>query len=187
MVLPLLKVGSLFVKSLAKPFSKQVKAVASKSPRFHDSMVWVARGFYKIDLYLTKISGDTTRKATQLNVNSAIDLGSEMASEFFLLAVAVGLLAYENNRSAEKEKKKEEALSSRFQSLEETIKQQNETIDQLKSMVGQMNNAGSIVLPAGASESHVASSNSNMSPKQMAFRIPEYDSILKVDKGHVVL
>ncbi|EFA79144.1 optic atrophy 3-like family protein [Heterostelium album PN500] len=119
MVLPLLKVGSLFIKSLAKPFSKQIKIVASKSPRFHASV----------------LSGDSTRKAAQLNVNSAIDLGSEMASEFFLLSVAVGLLLFENKRSADKDKKKEETLNAKFNSLEENIRAQSDEIDLLRKQI----------------------------------------------------
>ncbi|EGG21939.1 optic atrophy 3-like family protein [Cavenderia fasciculata] len=123
MVLPLLKVGSLLVKSLAKPFSKQIKVVASKSPAFHTCVVSIARGFHKL--------GDVAKRNTELNVNSAIDLGSEMASEFFLLSVAVGLLLFENKRSAQKEHNKEEALNNRFKKLEEQSKQQQELIDSM--------------------------------------------------------
>jgi len=36
--------------------------------------------------------GERIGEARPLNVNSAIDLGAEIASEFFLLSVAIGLL-----------------------------------------------------------------------------------------------
>eukprot|EP01133_Synstelium_polycarpum_P008996 gene8996-10552_t len=56
-----------------------------------------------------------------------------MASEFFLLAVAVGLMVYESDRSSQKEAKKEEALNNRFTTMESVIKEQNETISQLQN------------------------------------------------------
>ncbi|KAN0015201.1 hypothetical protein ACTFIU_001527 [Dictyostelium citrinum] len=135
MVLPLLKVGSLLIKSLAKPLSKQIKVRASKSPIFHDRVVRGARLWHKLDLKLTKFNGDTTRKPTDLNVNAAIDLGTEIVSEAFLLSVAIGLLLYENSRSSEKDKKKEETLQNRFKNLEEKIEVQQETINNLTNVI----------------------------------------------------
>jgi len=139
MVLPLLKVGSLVVKSLAKPFSKQIKIGAAKSPYFHDKMVKMARLWYKVDLKLSKFSGDTTRKPLELNVNAAIDLGAEMLSEAFLLAVALSLLVLENKRSAAKDQKKEEALAQKFEALEEIIESQNHSIKELQDALNAVN------------------------------------------------
>ncbi|KYQ88947.1 optic atrophy 3-like family protein [Tieghemostelium lacteum] len=135
MVLPLLKVGSLFIKSVAKPFSKQIKIQASKSPVFHGYIVKMARIWYKLDLRLSKFTGDTTRKPVELNVNAAIDLGAEMVSEVFLLSVAVGLLIIENKRSSAKDQKKEEALNKRFSDLESTVQLQQEQIKNLESII----------------------------------------------------
>ncbi|KAM9976911.1 hypothetical protein ACTFIR_010760 [Dictyostelium discoideum] len=135
MVLPLLKVGSLLIKSLAKPLSKQIKIRASKSPIFHDRVVRGARLWHKFDLKLTKFNGDTTRKPVDLNVNAAIDLGTEIVSEAFLLSVAIGLLLYETSRSSEKDKKKEEALQNRFKNLEEKLEVQQETINNLTNVI----------------------------------------------------
>ncbi|EGC31450.1 hypothetical protein DICPUDRAFT_11174, partial [Dictyostelium purpureum] len=131
MVLPMLKLGSLFIKSLAKPFSKQIKAAASKSPAFHDRVVRMARVWHKLEIRLSRFTGDNSRRVTELNVNAAIDLGTEMVSEAFLLSVAMGLLVYENSRSAEKDKKKEEKIQNGFKSLEEKIESQNDTIEKL--------------------------------------------------------
>ncbi|KAK5580905.1 hypothetical protein RB653_000929 [Dictyostelium firmibasis] len=135
MVFPLLKVGSLLVKSLAKPLSKQIKDRVNKSPVWHDRVVRGARLWHRLDLKLTKFSGDNSRKPTDLNVNAAIALGSEIVSEAFLLSVAVGLLLYETSRSSEKDKKKEETLQNRFKRLEEKTEIQQETINNLTNVI----------------------------------------------------
>ncbi|KAF2072498.1 hypothetical protein CYY_006185 [Polysphondylium violaceum] len=139
MVLPLLKVGSLVIKSLAKPFSKQIKFAAAKSPIFHANIISMARLWYKVDLKLSKFSGDTTRKPLELNVNAAIDLGAEMLSEAFLLAVALSLLVLENKRSSAKDQKKEEALAQKFTDLENIIENQNASIKELQDALNAVN------------------------------------------------
>jgi hypothetical protein len=64
--------------------------------------------------------GERIGEARPLNVNAAIDLGSELASEFFLLSVAVGLLAFENYRSSQKDAAKTADLSRKLESLQVT-------------------------------------------------------------------
>ena len=43
MVLPLLKVGALFVRTASKPLANAVKARATKHPRFRDFIIYVAQ------------------------------------------------------------------------------------------------------------------------------------------------
>eukprot|EP01132_Coremiostelium_polycephalum_P009050 gene9050-11085_t len=172
MVLPLMKVAALLIKSIAKPLSKQLKVQVSKSPRIHDSFVGMARLWHKLDVKLSRFTGDTTRKSAELNVNAAIDLGSEMVSEGFLLVVAISILLYENNKSSVKEQKKEELLNNRFKSLEETVQSQSETIKDLQSTIDRLYSENillkinhpqppTLILPAPTSPSPQSPTSSN--------------------------
>jgi len=136
MVLPLLKVASLVIKSASKPFAKQIKIQTAKNPRFHNFVVTCAQGWHNaVEGRMSLFVGDRTKQPRPLNVNAAIDLGAELASEGFLLAIAVALLIVEYNRGANKDKQKEEALKSKFQKLESKIELQQTEIDRLRDLL----------------------------------------------------
>jgi len=132
MVLPLIKVASLVIKSASKPFAKQIKKTAANNPRFQSVVVLCARTWHSAEGRMSIFVGDRIGAPKQLNVQAAVDLGSELASEGFLLAIAVALLFLENKRSSNKDKKKEEQLQARFNALEDTLEKQNTTINLLQ-------------------------------------------------------
>lgn len=134
MVLPLIKVVSLVIKSASKPFAKQIKLQTAKNPKFHNFVVKCAQTWYNTEGKMSLFVGDKT-KQRPLNVNAAIDLGAELASEGFLLAIAVGLLVLEYNRGAKKDKQKEEALKQKFQQIETVLQEQREEISKLRKDV----------------------------------------------------
>jgi len=79
--------------------------------------------------------GDKTKQTRPLNVNAAIDLGAELASEGFLLAIALALLVLEYNRGAKNDKIKADQLKNRFQKLESELEAQRTEIDTLKKLL----------------------------------------------------
>jgi len=136
MVLPLIKVASLVIKSASKPFAKQIKLQTAKNPKFHNFVVKCAQTWHNTEGRMSLFVGDKTKQAQRpLNVNAAIDLGAELASEGFLLTIAVALLILEYNRGANKDKQKEDALKQKFQGLEATLQGQQAEIDRLKQIV----------------------------------------------------
>eukprot|EP00026_Physarum_polycephalum_P018729 Phypoly_transcript_20424.p1 GENE.Phypoly_transcript_20424~~Phypoly_transcript_20424.p1 ORF type:complete len:156 (+),score=32.13 Phypoly_transcript_20424:193-660(+) len=135
MVLPLIKVASLVIKSASKPFAKQIKKTAANNPRFQTVVVGCARAWHNAEGKMSIFVGDRIKEPKQLNVAAAVDLGSELASEGFLLGIAVVLLFLENKRSSNKDKKKEEQLQNKFIQLEDTIQKQKDAIDTLQAQV----------------------------------------------------
>jgi len=82
--------------------------------------------------------GDKTKQPRPLNVNAAIDLGAELASEGFLLAIAVALLVLEYNRGAKKDKQKEENLQNKFRHMESRLELQQVEINDLKKLLSEI-------------------------------------------------
>lgn len=79
--------------------------------------------------------GDRAKEPKQLNVAAAVDLGSELASEGFLLSIAVILLLLENKRSSNKDKQKEEKIKTRFHELEDEVAAQKTAIEGLQAQL----------------------------------------------------
>jgi len=84
---------------------------------------------------MSRFVGDRQNSPKQLNAAAAVDLGSELASEGFLLIIAVVLLVLENRRSSNKDKKKEDQIKDKFAELEDNIAKQKESIDNLQSQI----------------------------------------------------
>jgi len=135
MVLPLIKVASLVIKSASKPFAKQIKRTAANNPKFQTVVVGCARAWHNAEGRMSIFVGDRVMEPKQLNIAAAVDLGSELASEGFLLSIAVILLLLENKRTANKDKKKEEQLQNRFNQLEDALEKQKQSIDSLQAQV----------------------------------------------------
>jgi len=122
------------IKSASKPFAKQIKLQTAKNPKFHNFVVSCAQTWHQQEGRMSMFVGDKT-KQRPLNVNAAVDLGAELASEGFLLAIAVALLVVEYNRGAKKDKQKEEALQQNFHRLKTTLQEQQAEIDELKKLL----------------------------------------------------
>jgi hypothetical protein len=107
---PLAKLVSLFIKTLAKPVAKQVKHQFVKQPLTRSALVWVGQTEHSVATRM-KIwsSGYKVRSVSKLEEDKALSLGADLLSETFLFTVSGAIVVYEYNRSKEKESKKEEA------------------------------------------------------------------------------
>jgi hypothetical protein len=123
------------IKSASKPFAKQIKLQAAKNAQFHNIVVKCAQTWHYAEGRMSLFVGDKSKQPRPLNVNAAIDLGAELASEGFLLAIAVALLVLEYNRSTNKDKQKEEALKMKFLKLETALQEQQTEIAGLKETI----------------------------------------------------
>jgi len=141
MDLPLIKIASLVIKSASKPFAKQIKLQTAKNPKFHSFVVKCAQTWHNTEGRMSLFVGDQTKQPRPLNVNAAIDLGAELASEGFLLAIAVTLLVVEYNRGAKKDKQKEDNLKSKFLHLESELEHQQTEIHNIKKLLSEIPNA----------------------------------------------
>ncbi|KAF7803381.1 OPA3-like protein [Senna tora] len=126
MVLPLLKLGTLVVKTLSKPVASRLKQQAAIHPRFRQYIVTIAQTNHRITTRMQRrIYGHATDvEIRPLNEEKAVQAAVDLIGELFVFSVAGVLLIFEVQRSARSEARKEER---RKQELE-AVRQRNEEI-----------------------------------------------------------
>mmetsp|Transcript_46546 Transcript_46546/g.113369 ORF Transcript_46546/g.113369 Transcript_46546/m.113369 type:complete len:235 (-) Transcript_46546:1719-2423(-) len=145
--LPLTKLASLLVKTLAKPLSKRIKHDFSRFDSTKRLLVWIGQTNHTVTSYMQIwSSGYRVRNIKPLESEKALKDGAEFVGESFIFSVSVGLLLWEYNRSAEiskqkSEKKRQEikkeqarlqaklhALDVRLKAVEDTVKEQTDSL-----------------------------------------------------------
>ncbi|XP_061341597.1 OPA3-like protein [Gastrolobium bilobum] len=126
MVLPLLKLGTLLVKTLSKPVASRLKQQAAIHPRFRQLIINMAQFNHQVTTKMQRrIYGHATDvEIRPLNEEKAVQAAVDLIGELFVFSVAGVLLIFEVQRSARSEARKEEL---RKQELE-AVKQKNEDL-----------------------------------------------------------
>jgi len=108
--LPLAKLASLLIKTLAKPVAKRIKSQGAKIDFTKKSLVWVGQTSHALTTRMTIwSSGYKVRSIAKIEEEAALTRGADIMSEAFIFSVSGALLVYEYHRSSEKDRKKEEA------------------------------------------------------------------------------
>ncbi len=138
-VLPLIKVGALIVKSVSKPIAKKIKNSAVKNPRVQSLMINCARLWHRGETRMQVFVGERQKgsQRKELNERAAIELGAELASEGFLLIVAIALLAFEATRNNAKEKDKKQEMEQRLKNMERAIEQHQMELNYWRRLNGE--------------------------------------------------
>ncbi|CAB9500738.1 atrophy 3 protein homolog [Seminavis robusta] len=138
--LPLAKIGTLFIKTLAKPVSKRIKKDFSRFEQTRRMLVGIGQLSNQVTSRMAIWSeGYTVRKINPLSDDKALTTGADLVGETFVLSVSVGTVIWEYNRSAEKARLKEEklratakaerdALQANFLALDERLKALEEVV-----------------------------------------------------------
>lgn len=110
-MLPLLKLGTLALKTLSKPIAARLKQQAGIHPKFRNIIVTVAQANHRITTNMQRrIYGHATDvEIRPLNEEKAVQAAVDLIGEAFIFSVAVAALFFEVQRSARSEAKKEEA------------------------------------------------------------------------------
>ncbi|WJX26709.1 hypothetical protein P8452_15602 [Trifolium repens] len=123
-MLPLLKLGTLALKTLSKPVAGKLKQQASIHPRFRQLIIDMAQKNHQITTKMQRrIYGHATDvEIRPLNEEKAVQAAVDLIGEVFVFSVAVLALIFEVQRSARSEARKEEI---RKQELE-AVRQKND-------------------------------------------------------------
>ncbi|XVF25727.1 hypothetical protein REPUB_Repub13aG0238600 [Reevesia pubescens] len=126
MVLPLLKLGTLALKTLSKPVAYRLKRQAGVAPRFRQFIVSIAQANHRITTRMQRkiYSHATDVEIHPLDEEKAVQAAVDLIGELFAFTVAGAVLIFEVQRSSRSEAKKEEV---RRQDLE-AMKQRNEDL-----------------------------------------------------------
>ncbi|KAL8249443.1 hypothetical protein R6Q59_006311 [Mikania micrantha] len=133
MVLPLLKLGTLALKTLSKPIAKNLKQQAAIHPQLRTSIIAFAQANHRLT---TKIQRRIYGHATDVEIRpldeeKAVQAAGDLISELFVFSVAGAALIFEVQRSSRSEAKKEEARRLEM----EILRQRDETLaDELERL-----------------------------------------------------
>ncbi|CAL5412280.1 hypothetical protein ACSBR2_014576 [Camellia fascicularis] len=143
MVLPLLKLGTLALKTLSKPIAARLKKEAGLHPKFRQSIINMAQANHRFTTTIQRsIYGHATNvEIRPLNEKNAVQSAVDLLGEVFVFSVAGVALIFEVQRSSRSEAKKEELRKQELQGIRlrdeelarevELLKQKLEELQQL--------------------------------------------------------
>lgn len=121
--LPIAKLASLLIKTLAKPMSKKVKLEFSRYETTQNILVAIGQSTHSLTSRMKIWSeGYVVRSIKPLDRETAMTGGSEFVGEAFLFSVAGGLVVWEYNKKAEEDMVKKAKAAAVTRRVEERIR-----------------------------------------------------------------
>ncbi|KAH7861414.1 hypothetical protein Vadar_025810 [Vaccinium darrowii] len=133
MVLPVLKLGTLAIRTIAKPIANRLKKNAGLHPKFREFIINIAQANHRFSTTVQRrIYGRSTEiEIRPLNEERAIQSASDLLGELFIFSVAGLALIYEVQRNSRSEARKEEL---RKKELEAAKKRNDELAKELENL-----------------------------------------------------
>ncbi|XP_010279218.1 PREDICTED: OPA3-like protein [Nelumbo nucifera] len=127
MILPVVKLGTLALKTACKPVAARLKKEAGLHPRFRQFIINIAQANHRFTTTMQRrIYGHATDvEIRPLNEEKAVQVASDLLGELFVFTVAGAAVIFEVQRSSRSEARKE---ALRRQELE-AMKQKDEELE----------------------------------------------------------
>ncbi|URD93085.1 Optic atrophy 3 protein (OPA3) [Musa troglodytarum] len=131
MLLPVVKLGSLVLRTLSKPIASRLKQQTGNYPRFREYIIGLAQANHRFTTTIQRrLYGQATDvKIRPLNEEKAVQAAADLIGELFVFSVAGAAIIFEVQRSARSEARKEE---SRRQELEAMKQKEQELAKELE-------------------------------------------------------
>ncbi|KAF2295043.1 hypothetical protein GH714_031222 [Hevea brasiliensis] len=126
MILPVVKLGTLALRTICKPIANRLKKEAGLHPRFRQFIINIAQANHRFTTTVQRhIYGHATNVAIRpLDEEKAVQAAADLIGELFVFTVAAAAVTFEVQRSSRSEARKEEM---RIRELQE-MKQKDEEI-----------------------------------------------------------
>lgn len=120
--LPLTKLASLLVKTLAKPLSKRIKTQFSRNNTTKAILIGIGQTSHSVTSRMQIWSaGYRVKKISPLEPEKALQDGAEFVGESFIFFVSGYLVVWEYRRSNESTQEKNEKLQAKLNALDERL------------------------------------------------------------------
>ncbi|XP_057794922.1 OPA3-like protein [Salvia miltiorrhiza] len=148
MVLPVIKLGSLFVRTISKPIATRLKQAAVYHPKFRGLIINLAQGYHRLTTIMQRhtLGRSTALEIRPLNEERAVEAATDLLRELFVFSVAGFAMLFEVQRNTRSEAKKEElrkqqieVMKLRNKALEEEMKHLAQRMEQLEMAAKQRN------------------------------------------------
>ncbi|KAG8848140.1 hypothetical protein FRC20_002628 [Serendipita sp. 405] len=126
------KLGTLVIRTLAKPISEQLKTYAKSNQRFRTFCISLAQRLWRVEVRLREtLLGETHHSVKPLNDVKAIQNGANFLAEGFLFSVAASLIIAETWRSARSESRRREGIDDQIEELQNNVMRMTVAIEHL--------------------------------------------------------
>lgn len=139
--MPLVKIGYLFIRTVAKPFSAVIKQQAKDHPKFKEFCVRCAQFYHRLDVRMRRrlaarageevVSGGIK----PLDEQKAVDLGASFIGEAIIFGVAGVLLVADSARSHRAEAARRRIIEDRFEQLFDDVLKLTERLKEQKEQL----------------------------------------------------
>lgn len=122
---PLIKLGALAVRQVAKPLANSIKTRAKSSPFFRDYVCMPPAQLYhwlEVNVKMRMLNLGKPREVAKLDQNAAIELGADLLGEFIIFGVAAVTLTLEYMRQSRNSAKAAADLEERWTKVESQLK-----------------------------------------------------------------
>ncbi|EPQ50145.1 OPA3-domain-containing protein [Gloeophyllum trabeum ATCC 11539] len=126
------KLGTLLIRTLAKPISNQIKVQAKQHETFRSFCVNLAQRMYRAEVKLrTGLLGEPAKHIRPLSETKAIENGANALAEGFLFSVAAALIIAETWRSSRSQTKRRDAVDDQLDDIKERLGLMEERVKEI--------------------------------------------------------
>ncbi|KAL1681077.1 OPA3-domain-containing protein, partial [Schizophyllum commune] len=131
------KIGTLLIRTLAKPIANQIKAQVKQHPSFRRICVGLAQRMHRTEMRLrTNILGATPSVPVRpLSETRAIENGANAIAEGFLFAVAAALILGESWRTSVRGEKRRDLVDDALDNLREEVASLKSDVERVQGTV----------------------------------------------------
>ncbi|AES89724.2 hypothetical protein MtrunA17_Chr4g0040661 [Medicago truncatula] len=139
-VLPLVKLGTLVLRTVCKPIANRLKKEAGYHPKFRNFIISIAQANHR---FTTRIQRRIYGKATDvlirpLDQDKAVQAAADLLGELFVFSVAGAAVIYEVQRNARSEARKEELRRQEIQAIKTRSEELSREIELLEQKLHEM-------------------------------------------------
>ncbi|XVF18763.1 hypothetical protein REPUB_Repub11eG0051300 [Reevesia pubescens] len=143
MIIPVLKLGTLAIRTFSKPIADKLKKGAGLHPTFRDFIINVAQANHRFSTRMQRrIYGRSTDILIRpLNEERAVQAAAGLLGELFVFTVAGAAIIYEVHRNSRAEARKEEqrkreieALTQKSRNLEKEVEDLRQKLQQIEAL-----------------------------------------------------
>ncbi|XP_077251370.1 optic atrophy 3 protein (OPA3) [Tasmannia lanceolata] len=134
MILPVVKLGTLALKTLSKPIASRLKQQAGLHPRFRQFIINIAQANHRLSTNIQRrvYSHATNVEIRPLNEEKAVQAAVDLLGELFVFSVAGVAVIFEVQRSARSEARKEELRRQELEAMKQIDEELSREVELLK-------------------------------------------------------
>jgi optic atrophy 3 protein len=135
--MPLIKLGYLLIRTVAKPVANILKRQTKDNPAFRSICVRLAQRYHRTEIQMSRRLGGASKTVTDaavrpLDEQRAIELGANFLGETLVFLVAGTVLILDQTVSAQKEYARRQVIEAKFSQLFNEIEVLKEGLEHSK-------------------------------------------------------